>query len=286
MSTIENGAVTAVEEQSVDAGGQQEMENSAVSLSEFLSEAQDSNAESPDAGVGSDGGETVVNDNGDDGRADESEESATADHNPQTVYRTQAEFDAAFSKRMANERARNRPFVEIGREVVNVAGDELSADEVRAAISHALAEKRSKNNSTDYDTEMNNIRVEQRIARRYSPQRETSAPQQAEADEPRRRAGEMISAMESIGDERFTVEALQRNNAAMEAWANGATPSQVYRQFFLSQPSGQSAKKASARPAPERSANAGATGSPARKFSFADIDKIDKALESGKRFIP
>lgn len=289
---IENGAETAAMEQAVPAGGEQEMTGPVATLGEILSEAQDSNAQGPDAGGDAAQGETVEN-TGDDGPAPAQEPTASTQQ-PDGFYRSQAEFDAAFSRRMANERARNRPFVEMGQAVLDVAGNELSSDEVAAAISRALAEKRSKANSTDYDTEMNNIRVEQRVAQRFAGR--TAQTHSQTADDPGTRAREMLAAMEAIGDEAFSVEALQGNQEAMEAWAGGATPAQVYRKFFLNVPqqtatpaSAQPAKVAaqrSTRPAPERAANSGAMGTPARTFSAEDIRKIDEYLAKTNGRIP
>ena len=262
-----------------------------ATLGEILSEAQDSNAQRPNAGGGAAQGETVEN-TGDDGPAPAQEPTAPTQQ-PDGFYRSQAEFDAAFSRRMANERARNRPLVEMGQAVLDVAGNELSSDEVTAAISRALAEKRSRANSTDYDTEMNNIRVEQRVAQRFAG-RSAQTPSQT-ADDPSTRAREMLAAMEAIGDEAFSVEALQGNQAAMEAWAGGATPAQVYREHFLNvqaQPSipaaEQYAKPAAprSRPTPERAANSGAMGTPARTFSAEDIRKIDEYLAKTNGRIP
>ena len=289
---IENGAETAAMEQAVPAGGEQEMMGPVATLGEILSEAQDSNAQGPDAGGDAAQGETVEN-TGDDGPAPAQEPTAPTQQ-PDGFYRSQAEFDAAFSRRMANERARNRPLVEMGQAVLDVAGNELSSDEVAAAISRALAEKRSKANSTDYDTEMNNIRVEQRVAQRFAG-RTAQTPSQT-ADDPGTRAREMLAAMEAIGDETFSVEALQGNQEAMEAWASGATPAQVYRKYFLNvqkpptapaaaQPAKVAAQRSS-RPAPERAANSGAMGMPARTFSAEDIRKIDEYLAKTNGRIP
>lgn len=282
MDIIENGAVTAAEEQVAEAGDQQEMmEGAVVSLSQILSDAQDNNAENPDAGEPEAAGETVANESDDDS-SQPSEEPAPAPQ-PQTVYRTQAEFDAAFSKRMANERNRNRPYVEMGQAVLDVAGNELTNDEVKAAISHALAEKRSKANNTDYDTEINNIRVEQRVAQRFAPRREVAdAPQTAE--NPGVRAQEMVAAMNAIGDDAFNVAALQGNQEAMVAWVNGASPAEVYKRYFAGGAKGSTQAVAPARakrPAPERTANSGPMGVPQRKLTAADIKKIDAAIAEG-----
>ena len=102
--------------------------------------------------------------------------------------------------------------------------------------------------------------------------------------------------MEAIGDETFSVEALQGNQEAMEAWAGGATPAQVYRKYFLNvqpQPSspaaahpGKTAAPRGSRPTPERAANSGAMGTPARTFSAEDIRKIDEYLAKTNGRIP
>lgn len=284
---IENGAVTETENQVAEAGGQQEMmEGSVVTLSEILSEARDSDAGSPAAGGKDAVNETVANQE-DDAPVQQQPEPATAAQ-PQTVFRTQAEFDAAFSKRMANERSRNRPYVEMGQAVMDVAGNELTSAEVQEAISHALAEKRSRVNHTDYDTERNNIRVEQRVAQRFAPRNVPSphnTPQPAENS--RARAQEMMAAMSAIGDGAFNVAALQGNPEAMNAWVGGATPAEVYRTYFAGapqrapqqpQPQTQNVK----RPAPERAANSGPMGTPRRALSDADLDKIDAMVEAGR----
>lgn len=282
-NVIETGAVTELDNQYADAGEQQEMaqESAVVSLSEILSEAQDNDAGSPDAGEAAGAEETVVNER-DDGAAPQAD--LEPKQQPQAVYRTQAEFDAAFSKRMANERARNRPYVEMGQTVMDLAGNELTSDEVKAAISQALAEKRSKAYNTDFETEMNNIRVEQRVAQRTAPRQQAvqNAPQPAE--DSRARADEMLATMNAIGDGAFTVQALTANKEAMTAWSNGASPAEVYRKYFAGAPATPVETKPAAdkprRPAPERAANSGAMGSPQRRFSKADIEKIDKAIEA------
>lgn len=280
MSEVINGAVTAAEEQVVQAGAEQETSQdsaSYVALSDILSDAQDSNAGSPDADGTPVQPETVVNES-DDGS--EVQVDAATEPQPQTVYRTQADFDAAFSKRMANERARNRPYVEMGQAVMDLAGEELTSDEVKAAISNALAQKRANTYNTDFDTEMNNIRVEQRLHQRNNPRPAAqNTPQPAE--DAGTRAQEMVAAMSAIGDEAFNVAALQGNQEAMVAWANGATPAEVYRRYFAGatsqQPAVQPASKPR-RPAPERAANSGAMGTPQRRLTEADIRKIDQAI--------
>lgn len=283
-NVINNGAVTELEDQFADAGDQQEMaQESVVTLSEILSEAQDNDAGNPDAGEAATGGETVEN-QGDDGPAEQVSELASAPQ-PKDYFRSQAEFDAAFSKRMANERARNRPYVEMGQAVMDVAGSELTSEEVKAAIVHALAEKRAKAYNTNYDDEMNNIRVEQRVAQRFAPRQPEQTPRQP-AEDARGRAEAMMAAMGAIGDDAFNVAALQGNREAMAAWVNGATPAEVYKQYFAGgraatpQPSEPQPAPRAKRPAPERAANSGPMGSPQRKLTKADIAKIDEAIDA------
>lgn len=282
-NVIETGAVTELENQFAEAGDQQEMaQESVVTLSEILSEAQDNDAGSPEAG-GDDPQPQTVGNESDDGSAAQDVPAPT--QQPQTVYRTQAEFDAAFSKRMQNERNRNRPYVEMGQAVMDLAGNELTSEEVKAAISHALAEKRSKAYNTDYDTEMNNIRVEQRVAQRNAPRQQVAQSTSQPAEDSDTRAREMIATMSAIGDDSFNVEALQGNQEAMVAWVNGATPAEVYRKYFAGVQPKPSAASAPAtekpkRPAPERAANSGAMGTPQRRFTAADIKKIDDAIEA------
>ena len=283
-NVIENGAVTEMEY--ADVGDQQEMaQEGVISLSEILSEAQDNDAGNPEAGGAEEAGNTVGNER-DDGAAQQNPAPVTTQQ-PKDYYRSQAEFDAAFSKRMASERNRNRPYVEMGQAVMDVAGSELTSEEVKAAISHALAEKRSKAMGTDYETEMNNIRVEQRVAQRFAPrQTEENMPQPAE--NPHARAQEMIAVMSAIGDDAFNVAALQGNQEAMTAWANGASPAEVYRRYFAggsvptpqpSVPQTTNTDTRAKRPAPERAANSGVMGTPQRKLTKADIAKIDAAID-------
>lgn len=283
---IESGAVTAAEEQVAQVGAEQEMtqEGGVVTLSEILSDAQDIDAGNPEADGDTTPTETVVSqsDDGSGQAQDVTEPTST----PQPVYRTQADFDRAFAKRMANERARNRPYVEMGQTVMDVAGSELTSDEIRAAISHALAEKRSKAYNTDYDTEMNNIRVEQRVAQRSKASQPVQDARQG-AENPDVRAREMVSTMNAIGDDRFSVEALQGNHDALVAWANGATPAEVYEKYFAGAAEPVSQKPAPTvtkpkRPAPERTANSGAMGRQSPRLTRTDIEKIDAAIAAGR----
>ena len=87
---IENGAETAAMEQAVPAGGEQEMTGPVATLGEILSEAQDSNAQGPDAGGGAAQDETVEN-TGDDGPAPAQEPTAPTQQ-PDGFYRSQAEL--------------------------------------------------------------------------------------------------------------------------------------------------------------------------------------------------
>jgi hypothetical protein len=295
---MENEAVTQPEADSpgagADEGGQQLDDQSVVTLDEILSEAQDSNAESPEAGGTGEAAETVEP-AGDDGPDAVQPEPIRPEESPK-VYRTQAEFDAAFSKRMAKERAQLRPLAEIGRAIAEVAGGDLTAEEVRQAVASALADKRAKANNTDFDTEMNNIRVEQRVAQRLAPrqpepqiEQETAAPESRQTVE--MRTQEMLRVMEMLGDEGFTVQALQQNREAMAAWAAGAPPAQVYRQFFLGQQvrdgqqahDGQQARtERPRRPAPERAANSGWAGRTPSRLTDEQIRRIDEAIAKGQ----
>lgn len=284
----QSGAVTPTETNApvAETGNQPEVNENVVHLNEILSMAQDSNAEEPGAEEPSTTSETVENP-GDDGPTTVTEASSQPEPS-EPVYRTQAEFDAAFSKRMAKERAQLRPMAELGRAVSEVAGTELTAEEVRAAISVALADKRAKANKTDFDTEMNNIRVEQRVMQRFSPARQQ--PTQQESGAPQNesiadvRAREMVDVMQAIGDDNFTPALLQRNQAAMQAWAEGATPAQIYKQFFVATVAAAEPAPAAKpkRPSPERAANSGAAGAVKRTFSDAELERIEKELREGK----
>ena len=290
-NVIDTGAVTEID--FADVGDQQEMaqesaQESVVTLSEILSEAQDNDAGNPEAGGVIEAGNTVGNER-DDG-AVQQETAPVTTQQPKDYYRSQAEFDAAFSKRMASERNRNRPYVEMGQAVMDVAGTELTSEEVRAAIYHALAEKRSRANNTEYDTELHDVKLEQRVMQRLAPRQvEQNAPQPAE--DSRGRAQAMIATMNAIGDEAFTTETLRRNAEAMTAWANGASPAEVYRRYFAgggvptpqpSAPQTTNTDTGAKRPAPERAANSGALGTPRRILSDAELDRIDAQVDSGR----
>lgn len=278
MDELRNGAVTELVEenqQAADAGSQQTSSNT-VRLDEILTQAQSqTDAGNPDADAADNGAETVE-DAGDDGQSGEQTDAQTTDQTSK-VYRTQAEFDAAFSKRMRKEREQNRPLVEMGRAVSEVAGEDLTPEEVRDAIASALADKRAKANKTDFDTEMNNIRVEQRVAERFraKPTTETQPDANVEA-----RTQEMVRAMEAIGDDGFNPEALSQNQEALRAWVEGATPAQIYRQFFTGgnpQPRTNKPK----RPAPERAANSGAMGRTSQRLTAEQIRRIDEEIAKG-----
>lgn len=278
MDELRNGAVTEPGEenqQAADAGSQQTSSNT-VRLDEILTQAQSqTDAGNPDADAADNGAETVE-DAGDDGQSGEQTDAQTTDQTSK-VYRTQAEFDAAFSKRMRKEREQNRPLVEMGRAVSEVAGEDLTPEEVRDAIASALADKRAKANKTDFDTEMNNIRVEQRVAERFRAKPTTETQPDANVEV---RTQEMVRAMEAIGDDGFNPEALSQNQEALRAWVEGATPAQIYRQFFTvgsPQPRVNKPK----RPAPERAANSGAMGRTSQRLTPEQIRRIDEEIAKG-----
>ena len=108
MDELRNGAVTELVEenqQAADAGSQQTSSNT-VRLDEILTQAQSqTDAGNPDADAADNGAETVE-DAGDDGQSGEQTDAQTTEQTSK-VYRTQAEFDAAFSKRMRKEREQN-----------------------------------------------------------------------------------------------------------------------------------------------------------------------------------
>ncbi len=282
-----NGAVTDTEmmenipQIGAEVGNQQT--EKVVHLDEILSLAQDSNAENPDAGAPEQAAEMVDTKQGDDSPEAAMEGDVQIDE-PSSVYRTQAEFDAAFSKRMAKERSQLRPLADVGRAISQVAGGDLSPDEMRAAVAVAVADKRAKANHTDFDTELNNIRLEQRIAQRFAP-KEIPEPDNAEppanGGDVQARSSEMIGAIHTINDDGFTITALQENKQAMAAWVQGASPAQVYKQFFagVAQPAVTPKPK---RPAPERAANSGVTGRTSHKLSHEEMRKIDEAIERGE----
>jgi len=268
----------AVTEEIAETGGQQATNSNFVLLDDILSEAQDNDAGNPEAAGQDNEGEKVDNAGDDNPTGNEPE---TESNQSSTTYRTQAEFDAAFSKRMAKERERNRPYVDMGKLVNGVTGGELTDDEVKEAISNALAEKRSRANKTDIDTELNNIRVEQRIASRYGGNAEREYVNHAD-DGVKERANEMVATINAIGDDSFTIDALRSNQQAMEYWAKGATPAQVYKSFFAASQSATTApRKVNNRPSPERSANSGATGTGSRRLTSAEYAKINDALDKG-----
>ena len=91
------------------------------------------------------------------------------------------------------------------------------------------------------------------------------------------RARQVVAAIEAIGDERFTIEALRSNPEAMRMIEEGAAVGEVYRKYFL-RPFDQ--------PAQERSANLG-LGLWDGALTPEEIERISQYVSTtGNRYEP
>ena len=91
------------------------------------------------------------------------------------------------------------------------------------------------------------------------------------------RARQVVAAIDAIGDERFTIEALRSNPEAMRMIEEGAAVGEVYRKYFL-RPFDQ--------PAQERSANLG-LGLWDGALTPEEIERISQYVSTtGNRYEP
>ena len=91
------------------------------------------------------------------------------------------------------------------------------------------------------------------------------------------RARQVVAAIDAIGDERFTIEALRSNPEAMRMIEEGAAVGEVYRRFFL-RPFDQ--------PAQEHSANLG-LGLWDGALTPEEIERISQYVSTtGNRYEP
>lgn len=90
------------------------------------------------------------------------------------------------------------------------------------------------------------------------------------------RARQVMAAIEAIGDERFTVEALRADPEAMRAVEAGAPIGEVYRRFFLCRTGG---------PRPDREANLGLGGLAGDTLTPEEIERISAYVSrTGNRY--
>ncbi len=91
------------------------------------------------------------------------------------------------------------------------------------------------------------------------------------------RARKVVAAIEAIGDERFTIEALRRNPEAMRMIEEGAAVGEVYRKCFL---------RPFDSPAQEHSANLG-LGAWGGALTPEEIERISQYVSAtGNRYEP
>ncbi|MDR2513949.1 MAG: hypothetical protein LBD02_01930 [Christensenellaceae bacterium] len=88
-------------------------------------------------------------------------------------------------------------------------------------------------------------------------------------------AARVLDAIEAIGDENFTLEALRANEKAMRELERGAPTGEIYRKYFM---------KAKL-PRSERDANLGAGAARGMELSREDIERISEYVDrTGKVF--
>lgn len=85
----------------------------------------------------------------------------------------------------------------------------------------------------------------------------------------RRRAEQVLEAIELIGDPNFTVQSLRVNKAAMEALEAGENIGSIYRRFFLRREP----------QAVERDANLGAAAGAGLHLTRQDIERISEYVD-------
>ena len=84
----------------------------------------------------------------------------------------------------------------------------------------------------------------------------------------------MLAAVRAIGDENFTIEALQSNPEAMRALEEGGTVGEIYRRYFLRRGEG------------EEDANLGLAGLAGGELTPEEIERISRYVSAtGKRYV-
>ena len=85
----------------------------------------------------------------------------------------------------------------------------------------------------------------------------------------RRRAQQVLEAIDLIGDPNFTLQSLRANKAAMEEVERGENIGAIYRRYFLRKT-----------PQPvERDANLGAAGGAGMRLNRQDIERISEYVD-------
>lgn len=91
------------------------------------------------------------------------------------------------------------------------------------------------------------------------------------------RAQQVLAAVHAIGDENFTIEALQSNPEAMRALEEGGTVGEIYRRYFLRR--GESGEG-------EEDANLGLTGLAGGELTPEEIERISRYVSAtGRRYV-
>ena len=91
------------------------------------------------------------------------------------------------------------------------------------------------------------------------------------------RAQQVLAAVRAIGDENFTIEALQSNPEAMRALEEGGTVGEIYRRYFLRR--GESGEG-------EEDANLGLAGLAGGELTPEEIERISRYVSAtGKRYV-
>ena len=89
------------------------------------------------------------------------------------------------------------------------------------------------------------------------------------------RAQQVLAAVRAIGDENFTIEALQSSPEAMRALEEGGTVGEIYRRYFLRR--GESG---------EEDANLGLAGLAGGELTPEEIERISRYVSAtGKRYV-
>ena len=91
------------------------------------------------------------------------------------------------------------------------------------------------------------------------------------------RAQQVLAAVRAIGDENFTIEALQSNPEAMRALEEGSTVGEIYRRYFLRR--GESGEG-------EEDANLGLAGLAGGELTPEEIERISRYVSAtGRRYV-
>lgn len=206
------------------------------------------------------------------------EQSGAADQQPSSdqVYRTQAEVDAAFGARIQAERNKfmrdNKPLMDKGA-LLEQYTQGMTDQEISEALQTIAAARLAKANEIDEKTAR---AIVQNSYRPPTPPVRQQPVQPSGEQVMRQRIDVVGEYMQLIGDPGFTLDTLRTNQAALQDFANGMSPHDLYAKHFAPRP-----QRASAPPVEKRGSTVAGNGGGNGRYSSSELDRIMEYVANG-----